>query len=267
MQMQTRIASIRLSRKTGIATLELVMCMPVLLLLMVGIVWLGFSVVGQSQVAVEARHKAWQRRFDEGSAAALNFVGNSDFATEEATTAVNVSPLLDDVSPPQSSHDVAMGTWDHNQVDLNAFPNWELYLVAVANAKTAGVQTAYVDGRNLLNQIQTMAGQLVLEQIKNLIKQMLESPLGMFKGDAQAGKQQQEDEANEKKQAIRATISNIEDELETVEKRIEELQELLEEAEDEDEKESLESRLKVSKNKLKRLEAELKRLKADLKEG
>src|SRR5205085_1404108 len=50
--------------RAGIATLEFAMALPFLLLLMVGITWLGFSVVTRTEVLVEARTKVWKQRFD-----------------------------------------------------------------------------------------------------------------------------------------------------------------------------------------------------------
>src|SRR6476620_9827420 len=50
--------------RRAMATLEFVMALPVLLLLMVGITWLGFSVISRSEALIEARDKAWKKRFD-----------------------------------------------------------------------------------------------------------------------------------------------------------------------------------------------------------
>lgn len=256
---------VRSESKRGIATLELVMCMPVLLVLMIGIVWLGYSVIGQSAVTVDARYKAWDKRFDEGESEALRFL-DDDFATEESTEEINISPLFDDVSPPESSHDVAIGPWDHNKVDLNRFPNWELYLTAAANAKTGGLQNAYSDARNDLTQLQNIAGQLVIEEIENIIRDMLRNPLDNFLPGAGSEKDKQEAEAEAKKAQLKQSIADTEREIEQTEDHIDELKQQEGDAEG-DEKESIESRIKIAKNKLKRLKAKRKRLKSDLKEA
>ena len=259
-------AQCKRQHRQGIATLELVMCMPVLLVLMIGIVWLGYSVIGQSAVTIDARYKAWDKRFDEGNSEALRFL-DDDFVTEDSTEEINISPLFDDVSPPESSHDVGIGPWDHNKIDLNRFPNWELYVTAAANAKTAGLQNAYADARNDLNQIQNIAGQLVIEEIQNMIRDMLENPLGDFDLGAGSEKDKQKGEAEKEKAAIEQKIADKKREIETTEEHIKDLEKQLDEAEEDDDKESLESRIKVAENKLDRLKSQLKRLKDDLKEA
>ena len=49
------------------------MALPFLLLLMVGITWLAYSVIGQSQVLIKAREKTWQQRFDDKAKSPLIF--------------------------------------------------------------------------------------------------------------------------------------------------------------------------------------------------
>ena len=250
------------TRKPGIATLELVMCMPVLLVMMVGIVWLGFSVVGQSQVAIEARNAAWKKRFDDNSQP-LNFIAEDYYVTEDATTEISVSPLLDDVAPPESSHDVANGTWDHDNVDLNRAPSWQLYLTAALNAQTAGLQVVYTDLRNTVTEMQNLGRQLVVQQIQNLIKEFLDDPLAQFKGGADNAKDESERRAEREKRKITQEIESTRAEIDQVEDRIDELTKQKRDAEDDEIKESLESRIRMNRNKRKRLQAQLARLRAD----
>lgn len=252
----------RATRKPGIATLELVMCMPVLLVLMVGIVWLGFSVVGQSEVAIKARHAAWKKRFDDNGKP-LNFIAEDYYVTEDATTEISVSPLFDDVAPPESSHDIAVGTWDHDNVDLNRAPSWQLYLTAALNAKSAGLQVAYTDARNKITQMQNLARQLVGQQIQNLIKEFLDDPLAQFNSDANNAKDASERRADREKRKIEQEIEATRSEIEQVEERIDWLTKEKRDTDDEKAKESLESRIQMNRNKRKRLTAQLARLRAD----
>src|SRR5215210_3487076 len=87
--------------RRGIATLEFVMALPVLLLLMVAITWLGFSVIGQTDVLITSRNKAWKRRFEDASKKPLVFSAtpfydeDADYVTERSAKQVHVSPVFD----------------------------------------------------------------------------------------------------------------------------------------------------------------------------
>ncbi len=227
--------------KRGVATLELVMCMPIILALMVALVWLGSSVVGQSQVAIEARRDAWQRRFEAGSSKALDFLAD-DFTTATATTEVKVGNLVDDASPPESSHDVAVNVWDHATIRMNESPNWELYLTAAINAKTAGLQVAYSDARNQISQLQGQAGQAVVGEIQNAIREELESPLSQLKNIFGNLNASTESQADQQRQKFDRDIQAKRREIEQVESRIRELERARDQAEGEDAKKSLEAR-------------------------
>jgi len=240
------------------------MCMPVLLGLMIGIVWLGFSVIGQSEVTVEARHEGWQQRFDEGSERAMNFLSD-DFVTEEKNSEVDMGPLFDDVSGPESSHDVAIDTWDHNRIDMNQAPNWELYLTAALNAKTGGLQVAYEDARGMLSSLQKDAARQVVEEMTNVIREMLENPLGNFKGGADESKREADTESDKKKSQLKNKIAKAKREIKEVKEHLRDLKDEKKNAEDEDSKKSLNSRIEVNENKLKRLKKALKRLESDYK--
>ena len=254
----------RSSSPRGVATLELVMCMPIILVLMVGIVWLGYSVIGQSEVTIEARHKAWQERFDGSDGKPLFFLAD-DFRTEEATTEVKVSPLFDDISPPESSHDIAVGTWDHQAVDMNRPPSWEHYLTAAVNAKTGDMQVAYSGADNFLNELKNIGADAIRDQVEKIFSDFLDNPFSGYTGGANSGKDENDQEARAEKARLTEKIGAVEAEIDEVEERIDEIEKELDEAEDEDQKEIIDARLEVSKNKLKRLKSELKWLQQDMK--
>ena len=236
----------------GVATLELVLCMPIILALTVAIVWLGFSVVGQSQVAVEARHKAWKQRFDGESGKALYFL-RDDFVTEDATKEVTVSPLVDGVSPPESSHDIAVGVWDYQNLEMNSAPNWGHYVTAAANAKTGGLQVAYTDARNQLAELQNIAADALLEQLQNTIREFLDNPLADLENLGGGQREEANEKAEREKGRLDREIRSKGAEIDRVKDKIKELKD--ENAE--------KARIKVHRNKQKRLEAELKMLRDD----
>jgi len=119
------------------ATLEFVMALPVLLLLMVGMTWLGFSVIGQTEVLVEARNKAWKRRFEDASRKPLYFPllqglypEKADYVTERSTKRIRISPLFDPLPGPEASHAILAGSWDHTAMKFDAPPDLKLMGVA-----------------------------------------------------------------------------------------------------------------------------------------
>ena len=167
------------SRRRGIATLEFAMALPVLLLLMVAITWLGFSVIGQSEVLVEARNAAWKRRFENLSDKPLVFPLKvtipgmpqysqaSDFVTETASKKVDVSPIFKLAPGPKAGHTVLAGSWDWRAMPLTNPPNWDLLGIAAVNGTTGKFQ-------NLLSQLD---GDLLVETLKKVAKDALKQAI------------------------------------------------------------------------------------------
>lgn len=136
----------------GVATLEFVMCIPLLATMMVLLVWLGFSVIGKAQVTTAARAKAWGKRFQESPGNVLLFL-KDDFVSEKATQPVKISPIVDRMPPPTSKHVVMTSTWDHTSLPMDSAPHWKLYATVAVNAKTAGLQNGYTDAKNLVDNL------------------------------------------------------------------------------------------------------------------
>ena len=134
------IPTTRPTAHPGMATLEFVLALPVLLLLMVGITWLGFSVIGQTEMLVEARNKAWKKRFDNAADNPLSFPilpehdlpvlpkynKNADYVTETASKKVDVSPVFSALPGPNASHTVLAGSWDYQAMPLDTPPDFVL---------------------------------------------------------------------------------------------------------------------------------------------
>jgi hypothetical protein len=122
------------------ATLEFVMALPFLLLLIVAITWLGFTVIGQTEVLVEARNKAWQQRFKNAADNPLSFpilpehdlpilpkyVASADYVTEKVGKTVDVSPLFKGVADPNGSHTILAGAWDYEAMPFDTPPDFKL---------------------------------------------------------------------------------------------------------------------------------------------
>jgi len=238
------------SRRKAAAALELVLSMPILLAIIVGVVWLGSSVIAQTEVTVEARHKAWTKR-SEPTGTALLFL-KDDVVSDEATKSVEVSPIFDGESAPESSHDLMVTSWDHESLKMDKAPNWKEYALAGVNTKTGSGQVAYTDARNQFTQFQSQAGNIWNTIGASLIRQLTnlgasaESALG-------GGKNEKADEARERAK-IDQQLTARRTELRAAKTALRQL-----------DKDASPEHRDVLKNKVKRLEAEMEDLKDDRK--
>jgi hypothetical protein len=154
--------------RRGIATLEFVMAMPVLLLLMVGLTWLGYSVIGQSEVIVEARNKAWQKKFTNAADNPLIFPSakgvysrDKDYVTGTASKQVNVSNVFKGIPGPSSTHTILAGSWDHTAMPLSDPPNKKLIISTAISGRLGKLQISLGNFENLLGNVQNMAGSTI----------------------------------------------------------------------------------------------------------
>jgi hypothetical protein len=236
--------------RLGSATLELVFCMPILLALIVGIVWLGSAVIAQTEVTVEARHKTWEKRSDP-TGTALLFL-KDDIAKEKAKKSVQVSPVFDDVESPESAHDVMTGAWDHSKLPLDKAPNWKQYVLAAANAKTGSIQTNYVDASNKFTNFKNQARNIWRSIGANLIRQLTsmgDSVKGLLKNGESAESAEKAKERNQIEQSIRDKKQELRDAEEDVRNT---------------DKDTSDALGKVLKNRVKRLKSDIKNLEEDL---
>jgi hypothetical protein len=123
--------------RRGVATLEFVMALPLLFVLMLCVMFVGFWGIGQTEVIVEARNKAWQRRFEDASKKPLYFPilkglyeEESDYVTEKASQRVDISPAFSGFPQPEASHTILAGSWDYAAMSLREPPNVKLMAVA-----------------------------------------------------------------------------------------------------------------------------------------
>lgn len=237
-------------RRQGTAALELVLSMPVLLSLIVGIVWLGTSVVAQCEVTVEARHKAWSKRTQE-TGTALLFL-KDDIVNDDATQTVDVSPMFDGEGAPESSHDLMTTPWDHESLPLDKAPNWKQYATAAVNAKTGSAQVTYSDAGNKFAQFKNQARSIWSNIGANLIAEL--TRLGGSADSAlNGGKNQKADQARERAKIDRQ-ITAKRAELRAARQRLNQLDD-----------EASDALRQILQNKVKRLEAEIDDLKDDRK--
>jgi len=161
----------------GMATLEFAMALPFVLLLMVGITWLAFSVIGQAQVLVQARNDAWRERFKNLSDKPLVFpsgIGDvrnplysakKDYVSKTVSKKVNVSQVFDGVAGPSASVTVLAGSWDHRAMKLNKPPSLDLYVTAAINAGTKDIQTQLSQLDSMLSNLESFAASAISQAV------------------------------------------------------------------------------------------------------
>ena len=124
-----------LSNRSGVATLEFVMALPLLFVLMICIMWEGFWLIGQAEVLVTARNDAWKKRFDNAADSPLIFPvletvslydASEDYVTKKSSTKVKISPAFDLIPGPESSHTILAGSWDSEAMPMNKPPDFGL---------------------------------------------------------------------------------------------------------------------------------------------
>ena len=238
----------RTTDRRGTATLEVALSLPLLLAFMVAIIWLGASMIAQSQVIVAARQQAWDRR-NETPGRGLLFM-KDDFVSESSTETIDVGPMFENFESPGSSHDVMVGSWNHKTLPLDRVPNWKQYVIAGVNAKTGGLQRSankFIEWKSLAaNAWKTLATD-AMKQLKGL-GDSIDSAIDRGEQDYEADSSKR----NELVQQIREKRSEVS----SAEERLKELKE---------DDEASTDLIRVYENRVKRLKADLEILLADQK--
>jgi len=152
--------------KNGIAQLELVLVLPILLLLFIVLLWMGMAGSQQAEVSVVARFKAWdQRNVQKANPFDFKDVEQGKVAGSEESP-VKLSPIMDGWASPQSKHVLLAGAWQSPHVDLNNSPNWNLYKKLVEEGGRQKIDE--VD--RLLKQIPTKINQAISTQVEAQIR-------------------------------------------------------------------------------------------------
>jgi len=163
------------SSRRGIATLEFAMALPFLLLLMVAITWLGFSVIGQTEVLVIARNNTWKQRFEDKAKQPLMFPSGisvaknpfysqeDDYVTEKASKKVDVSPIFALVPGPEASATILAGSWDHQAMKFDKPPEWELMAIAAASGTGGKAQTWLTNLNDPIGRVKDAVGQMLTQ--------------------------------------------------------------------------------------------------------
>jgi hypothetical protein len=124
--------------RAGLAAIEFVMALTVILFLLVALMWIGRVAVNSVQASVAARHDAWTRR-PQAQPRSFDFTDLEGGRVHGAATApVSVSPLFDGWILPRAEQTIVGGSWDHRRERLSHSPNRRLYPVLLRNTLASG---------------------------------------------------------------------------------------------------------------------------------
>ncbi len=221
----------RSRQRRGTATFEFLMSMPLLFSMIILITWMGFSVVGQSEVTVQARYDAWQKRFDDPPGTPLVFLQGDileeaelvekDIISGEAETSFEISPLVDDMDSPEARIQLMVGTWDHRQLPLDELPNYKTHGLMAASALLGGFQNLIVQAGNIWGNVENAASGVVGWQDELL--DSLGEDIDKKKTEAEEHKEKKKKEISDEIDETDKRIIALEAELTEVNQRIKDL--------------------------------------------
>lgn len=198
--------------RAGIATLELCMGLPIVLACIVALIWFGYSLIGQVNVNVEARHATWSERFSPWNQQPFDFSA-SQTINESATATVDVVPLLADMPGPEAEQFVAQGNWDHRSVEWTAAPNWSTYADLIVAARLGGLDVAYDAAQLDFQQIADLARTALADALADLAQQLI-NPHGEFLNLGQPAELRSDLEADLAIEKLKGDIQETEREIE-----------------------------------------------------
>lgn len=242
-----------MNRRSAIATLELVLALPVILVMLVALVWLGFSVVGQAEVAVQARHQAWSQRFEPWDQTPFTF-STDQSVTGDASTSVNVSPLLDGFGDPKASHVVAQANWDHRSVEFRNVPNWRLYADVAIAAKREGLLSLYEDAQAAMQSLESIGSTALADALRQATEELV-NPGGQLESGGESRERRLELERDLEEQKKRGKIRDLNAAIEDQERTIDRLKQ----SDDDDDQD----RLWLAEKQLERMKISLELMKRD----
>ena len=223
-------------RRAGLAAIEFVMALTVILFLLVTLVWIGRVAANTVQATVAARHEAWTRR-RQAQPRSFDFTDLEGGRVEGAATApVHVSPLFDGMILPRSEQTIIGGSWDHRRERLSRSPNRRLYPVLLrAVLASAATDLADLEGLlgSLANQVtdsiaEEIAGNELLQEIEQM-RETFEDLVQQAKEKVKAVKEQVQEKIaaiirrfEEARDRARLAVTAIDRELEALDRRISE---------------------------------------------
>ena len=213
---------LRGSSRRGLAAVEFVMVLPLVLFLLLGLLWAGGVAWRSGDVAVKARQEAWRRK-----AAAVH--GPFDFADQSGghVTATKESPVVvaaavDGPFVPRSTHHDRGGGWHHPAVDMDRTPNWKLQALALRGTAANVVNEIAA----VLSSASALPG-LLPGAIKDAIASQIAAEFPML-GSLLGALQQAKNDADAEKERVKAAeTARLGQELAAAQKQLTEAKERL----------------------------------------
>jgi len=234
--------------RSAIATLELVLALPLILSLVVGLVWLGYSVIGQTRVLSQVRHDAFSTRFEKLDDQPFNFK-RTNIVSSDASEDVSVTPVLRSEAGAKAKLATESGNWDHRSVEFSSSPNLEIATELMIAAQLNGLISQFEDLRSAIAELQRI-GDDGLSQVLLDIATELSQPSDVL----EASESGTERRAELERDLHRTNVERHLRELKTERKR---LKELMDKQSDSGEEGSNDELYRLQELSLKRIEIEI----------
>ena len=212
---------------SGIAQLEFVMVLVVLIPLFMTLLWSGIAGNAFASVTIQARHDAWRERQNAKTVPFDFSKKDQGRISKSAQQPIHFTKLFDNWMTPQSSHVVFGGSWNHPEVDLDLSPNKGLMQTLVVRSgydKAPNIQGLFSD-LSKLGQIsgsfsaRSLANNLIDNQLKK-IKDLLD-PSGTILSEA---RRKMEGASNQSRTDAQDRVKNQGIQIDNDEKRLLSLQ-------------------------------------------
>jgi len=232
--------SSRRRRRRGVAPLEFSLSLPVLLIVMVCVFWLGTAMYKLNEVTVQARNKAWKKRYTQPRSEPFRF--DVEGRVEgQSRQRVGVSPLFESFAPASSKHTVMAGAWDHRQLQRFRMneqqPSWNLVRQLGSSVVRGEMNNALSQFLRDIRQLK-FSGSALMALVRNRFPRFaqLEAMMNRVKGLLGEQSQKLNDAKRRARERADRIIGNNRTEIENLQKEVQGLQ---------DEMEDLEKRLKA----------------------
>ncbi len=117
--------------RSGLAELELILSLPVIIGFTFALLWIGIAMETQFRMRVRSRHDACANRRN-GSGAPLQF-SNVGFQSSTSSEQVSFTPFSNLFPPAKASYSTMAGAWDYKEVDLNRQPSFKTFETLLAS--------------------------------------------------------------------------------------------------------------------------------------
>jgi hypothetical protein len=112
----------RSPKRTGVATIEMVMCFPVLIIMVAMIFTLGTATLSQSEVTMQVRNEAWALRTNPKNQRPFGILqahSSGQEAVDKTKTFRRYTNLFPQIPrTAQATNVVLTGSWDHRYIDF-----------------------------------------------------------------------------------------------------------------------------------------------------